>query len=213
MGDTLKLSPNEIYINTEINLGNSTHPFNDIYSNGVARLDSVIVNKVILADGTQSNPSVSWDNNFGLFLQDKGQIDFISYGVRVGYWYYDGLGTISGKKFELGGKVFLYDDDDDVGAQRRGTNPQEWRIYNTYSSISNYERLTTKWQGNTLVITTEANGTGTLRDIYLKNLKSTTGSGSAELGNNCPADNLREPEEWIQVEAKDGTPRYIPAWK
>ena len=114
--------------------------------------------------------------------------------------------------FELGGKVFFTDEDNNVGAQRNGTNPQEWRIYNTYSSISDYERLITKWVDNELVISTEADGSGTLREIYLKHLKvAPPGLGTAKL-ENCPAENP-DKTEWIQIEGLDGTPRYIPAYK
>ena len=56
---------------------------------------------------------------------------------------------------------------DDTLAQRRSTNAQTFRIYNTYTDASNYERGVFDWKttSNTLRIGTEALGTGTLRNI------------------------------------------------
>lgn len=52
-------------------------------------------------------------------------------------------------------------------AQRNSTNPQTFRVYNTFTDASNYERAKIGWNSNTLEIGTEAAGTGTLRNINL----------------------------------------------
>jgi hypothetical protein len=52
-------------------------------------------------------------------------------------------------------------------AQRNGTNAQTFRLYNTFTDASNYERGFMRWNNNTLEIGTEAGGTGTARDIRL----------------------------------------------
>jgi hypothetical protein len=56
----------------------------------------------------------------------------------------------------------------DTLAQRRTTNPQTFRIYNTYTSATNFERLNLRWASNELIIDAEAGGAGgTLRGIKL----------------------------------------------
>ena len=52
-------------------------------------------------------------------------------------------------------------------AQRNSTNAQAFRVYNTYTDASNYERLGLAWSGNTLQILTERAGTGTSRDVQI----------------------------------------------
>lgn len=54
-------------------------------------------------------------------------------------------------------------------AQRASTNAQSFRVYNTYTNSSNYERGVFDWQttSNVLRIGTEAGGTGTVRNIAL----------------------------------------------
>jgi hypothetical protein len=59
----------------------------------------------------------------------------------------------------------LVKDAADTLAQRRTTNPQTFRLYNTWTDASNYERLTFNWNSNVAEILPEAAGTGTLRDL------------------------------------------------
>lgn len=67
----------------------------------------------------------------------------------------------------LGGAndLFLWRDAAGVLALRNGTNAQTFRIYNTYTDASNYERGVMRWSSNVLEIGAEAGGTGTLRNI------------------------------------------------
>ena len=58
-------------------------------------------------------------------------------------------------------------------SQRNGTAAQTYRLYNTYTDASNYERLSFNWDTNVFKIKSEAAGTGTVRGIQL-------GSTSAE---------------------------------
>jgi hypothetical protein len=53
----------------------------------------------------------------------------------------------------------------DTLAQRRGTNAQTFRLYNTFTDASNYERGVMRWSGNLLQIGTEKLGTGTARQL------------------------------------------------
>ncbi|NBT52840.1 MAG: hypothetical protein EBV86_15820 [Marivivens sp.] len=66
-----------------------------------------------------------------------------------------------------GTDLIIERDDADTLAQRRGTNSQTYRLYNTYTDASNYERLSFNWDTNVFKIKSEAGGTGTVRGIQL----------------------------------------------
>jgi len=40
-----------------------------------------------------------------------------------------------------------------------------------------------------------------------------SGTGLAELGNNCPADDTASPHKWLRIKDEEGNTLYIPAWK
>jgi hypothetical protein len=52
-------------------------------------------------------------------------------------------------------------------AQRNSTNAQTFRLYNTYTDASNYERGFFRWSSNVLEIGAEAAGTGTKRVLRI----------------------------------------------
>lgn len=58
-------------------------------------------------------------------------------------------------------------------ALRNGTNAQTFRVYNTYTDASNYERGNIFWNSNAFEITTTAAGTGTGRALILRGSNST----------------------------------------
>jgi hypothetical protein len=57
--------------------------------------------------------------------------------------------------------TYLYRDAANTLALRNGTNAQAFRLYNTFTDASNYERGFMRWNSNVLEIGTEAGGTGT----------------------------------------------------
>lgn len=59
----------------------------------------------------------------------------------------------------------LTDDAINVLAQRNGTNPQAFNIYNTFTDASNYERGFVKWVSSELKIGTSQAGTGSARSV------------------------------------------------
>jgi hypothetical protein len=61
----------------------------------------------------------------------------------------------------------LYRDAADTLAQRRSTNPQTFRVYNTYTDASNYERLGITWASTICTISPENAGTGSPRALTL----------------------------------------------
>lgn len=71
----------------------------------------------------------------------------------------------------------------DTLAQRRTTNAQTFRIYNTFTSATNFERGKLEWSGNTLRIGTEkGTGGGTARNLDLQTDGVTRLSISATTG-------------------------------
>jgi len=70
-------------------------------------------------------------------------------------------------------------------AQRNGTNAQSFRVYNTFTDASNYERGVFDWTttANTLTIGAIAAGTGTVRPVVLTGKDTTvTATGNLVLG-------------------------------
>jgi len=63
---------------------------------------------------------------------------------------------------------FLYEDAANTLALRNGANEQAFRLYNTYTDASNYERGVFAWSGNVLKLGTEKAGTGTARALELQ---------------------------------------------
>jgi hypothetical protein len=63
--------------------------------------------------------------------------------------------------------VVVVRDTADTLAQRRGTNAQAFRLYNTYTDASNYERLGFSFISSSAVIRPENAGTGSARALIL----------------------------------------------
>jgi hypothetical protein len=74
-------------------------------------------------------------------------------------------------------------------AQRNGTNAQTFRIYNTFTDASNYERGKFEWASNVLRIGTEKAGTGTARALEFQTDGTTrltiSAGGNILVGNNA----------------------------
>jgi len=69
-------------------------------------------------------------------------------------------------------------------AQRNGTNAQTFRLYNTYTDASNYERLAIGWSANVVSIKPENAGTGSARVLHISGLP-TSNPGAGILWNNA----------------------------
>ena len=93
-----------------------------------------------------------------------------------------------GSTFAVGwnGDTYMYRDAANTLALRNGTAAQTFRLYNTYTDASNYERGFLRWNSNTLEIGTEAGGTGSARGVNLlvgSNAASFSASGSGVRAN------------------------------
>jgi hypothetical protein len=69
--------------------------------------------------------------------------------------------------------VLLYRDAAATLAQRNGTNAQTYRLYNTYTDSSNYERVTLNWASNVCYLKPENAGSGSAR-LFVPVTGSTT---------------------------------------
>lgn len=78
-----------------------------------------------------------------------------------------GIGQASGtlsSNYDLG----LLRDAPGALAQRNGTNAQTFRVYNTFTDASNYERGYVRWNANVFEVGAEAAGSGTSRTVKLR---------------------------------------------
>ena len=73
--------------------------------------------------------------------------------------------------------VSIYRDAADTLAQRRSTNAQTFRVYNTYTDASNYERLGITWASNICTIGVAQAGTGSVRSLVIAGANATSGAG------------------------------------
>ena len=77
-------------------------------------------------------------------------------------------GFYIGSRLTANANTRLVADGNHIFAQRNGTNAQAFRIYNTFTSATNFERLNVRWAANEAIIDTEAgSGGGTLRGLKI----------------------------------------------
>jgi hypothetical protein len=91
--------------------------------------------------------------------------------------------------------TYLYRDAANTVAQRNLTNAQTFRVYNTYTSGSNYERLGIQASSNAFFITPEA-ATGTVRELVAGAAGSVTRIRSSLATPSAPA--LADGDWWVE---------------
>jgi hypothetical protein len=99
----------------------------------------------------------------------------------------------------------LETDSSNILAQRNGINPQAFRLYNTYTSSTNFERLNLRWDTNVVKIGTEKGSAGgTARDLVFETDAlariTITSSGDIGIGNTSPTSKLQVTNGDIEVE-------------
>lgn len=140
--------------------------------------------QILEADGTPAAPSYAFsgETNTGFYKSAVGQIALSITGTQHLVYSVNGpsinaSSATSGYRMgatAAGPDLILARDAADIFAQRRGSNAQTYRLYNTYTDASNYERLGFTWASNSATIAVEAAGTGTLRTFNL----GATGKGN-----------------------------------
>jgi len=160
---------------------------------------SVPSGQVLGADGSVSLPSYSFGNksNTGFWRPAGQAIAVTAGGTNYITFNYNAGGEIelpSTGRFAFSTNtdpagtpdLTLYRDSANTLAQRNSTNAQTFRLYNTYTDASNYERLSIDWSttANTATISTQNAGTGSARtlaigqDLFVNSVRVGRGGGN-----------------------------------
>jgi hypothetical protein len=109
---------------------------------------------------------------YGFTSTSQGSVPNGSAGVKIYNGQYYGWTDLAGG-YDESPNLVITRDDDDILAQRRGSgNPQEFRLYHSDSSASNYSRLSIKATGNNYEISPQVNG-DTAGSVIITNDTST----------------------------------------
>lgn len=110
--------------------------------------------------------------------------------------------------------TYLYRDGANQLALRNTTNAQAFRIYNTYTDASNYERAALLWSSNDLLFGTEKAGTGTARALKVQTDGTTragvTAAGSFYIGSGAAALATSATDGFLYFPTCGGTPTGTP---
>ena len=143
----------------------------------VSGTNSQIVTNYVIGTASPQFSGASGSST-GMYISAFNQIGFTQGGVSVLDIYGTGangtrfngnfpIGFTSGAANASAPDVVLWRDAANTLAQRNSTNAQTFRLYNTYTDSSNYERLGVNWSGNTATIQTENAGTGVARNLII----------------------------------------------
>ncbi|MCB9813502.1 MAG: phage integrase N-terminal SAM-like domain-containing protein [Pseudomonadales bacterium] len=163
--DILLQSNGKAYFGGNVGIGTTT-------PGGTLELAS---GQLLLPNGTAAAPSLSFTNASGVGIRQNGAAIFFSksgadllginnataaLAIQAGY----ALGFNSA----TGPSAFLLSDEANNISLRNSTNAQSFRIYNTYSSGTSYERGDFYWNSNVLNIgTSKGSSGGSARDLAL----------------------------------------------
>lgn len=134
-----------------------------------------------LADGSATAPSLTFDSdtNTGLYwvaadelnvavggeaflsLDEDNNIVGMQSGALLGW-------TSSATDATAAQDLIILRDDANTYAQRNGTTTQVWRLYNQYTSATNYSRVALNFASNIFAITGETGASGTDVDLRLR---------------------------------------------
>jgi hypothetical protein len=121
---------------------------------------------ILLADGSAAAPSLAFTTEATTGLYHPSPADLrISLGGTFGFGFQPGVFTINSATATLSmstaGDLFVLRDDANTLALRNGTTAQLLRLYRTYTSSTNFERLVLGCDATTrFLIGTEAGGGG-----------------------------------------------------
>jgi hypothetical protein len=176
---SLRWASNVAIIGTEKgSVGGSARAL-ELQANGVTKIVIAATGNVTLRSADTSNGHiVNIDANTWRYSANGKTLNFgRDYGRAQSYFSADEFvfGTYANVSVSQTGQVVLTRDADNTLAQRNGANGQTFRLYNTFTNATNFERLNVRWASNELIIDAEAGSAGgTLRGIKL-------GSASTDL--------------------------------
>lgn len=161
-----------------------------VTKNGFMKLDSLQLDTFSYVNLDEARVTCRTLGGIGYIYAGDGGITI----GRGGVLSFHSSGSGNAAPGGVNGDTFLRGDASNTLAQRSGANPQSFRIYNTYTDASNYERGFIKWDSNVLKIGTESAGTGVGRELYLDatsvrfvgggNISNTQGQNQCEVFGN-----------------------------
>jgi hypothetical protein len=145
-------------------------------NNIVTSTGGPVANPILLPNGTAGAPALTFasDTDSGLYSSGANQVS-VALGGFEQIRFNNGANGLQLLYSGVTG-ARLFDDAADVLAQRRTTNPQTFRVYNTFTDASNYERGFVRFSSNVFEVGSEVAGTGTGRSMRLKS----SGTGSIQ---------------------------------
>ncbi len=180
--------------------------------------------QLVVPDGTTAAPALAFSNSPGLGIRQVGtnQIRFILSASQelVNIWPGTGGGAITIQSSGGGGTggglgfasasvspgsedLWIVRDAANTLAQRNGTNAQTFRLYNTFTDTTTYERGFLGWSSNVLQVGTERGGATAGRNLALlassTEVMRLTTSGNVGIGTTSPADNLELSNSGVSV--------------
>ncbi len=187
-----------------------------VYDNGTKKL-GITTAGTIVGDTTTPNLSLtnaggallSYGSSSAFFAGSLARID-TNGNIRLGVYSDGTVGIASTADFGWSSSVpngialdvKLARDAANILAQRNGTNAQTFRVYNTYTSGSNYERLGIQASSNAFFITPEA-ATGTVRELVAGATGSVTRIRSSLATPSAPA--LADGDWWVECSGTSPT--------
>jgi hypothetical protein len=168
-----------IKMNVTDTASNAASLLMDLQVGGVSRFEVSKAGKLTIDRGAFQNGGVTFFGNpANFYSRSVGVLNFAqsnTLAVDIAYPnftlssdYTLAWASTSGAVGASGSKdLFIRRDAANTLAQRNATNAQTFRLYNTFTDASNYERGFMKWNGNVLEIGTEAAGTGASRLVRI----------------------------------------------
>lgn len=145
-------------------------------------------NQLLLGDGSAANPAYSYTGAAttghyrnaatGAVVTSIGGIPISSVVSASAGLQLDAtvpIGWASGGTPAAANEVELRRDAANTLALRRGANAQTFRVYNTFTDASNYERLNLQWTANEAFLQISAAGTGAGRPLTILTANSSLG--------------------------------------
>jgi hypothetical protein len=147
----------------------------------------------------------AWSTNSIILMQSTGNIVSLIFGETMQLARNYGI-SWSNANFDSNSPTDLRLDRDAANtlAQRNSTNAQTFRLYNTYTSVSDYSRLTFTTNANNHQITSEAAGSGALKPICEKFFSSASAPTTTNIpdGFSCMWKNTTD--STLKLYANDG---------
>ena len=179
---TLTLTPTGSCTTVQLELGSVFSGYTATGGTAVTTTNNINVpsGQVITQTGTTSLPAIAIGQTNKGFISNgaNGYVSYIDAQASNAVTFGSGISVRQSGFFAFSNSsdsysgtwdTFLYRDSANTLAQRNSTNAQTFRLYNTYTDASNYERLSIDWSttANTATIGTQAAGTGTNRTFVL----------------------------------------------